>query len=530
MSAELLPASLWETPSPRPFTHFGADLEAPGALAAIAAQVAHRNQIILICGDGSAYASPTALNTVLQFYALKLHHVLYVSDSAAACATLRRGVPSLACVWSSSINATKPAADSVLIRKWWDMRFYFYNVRKRTLMRLSAELGYDVLQTDTDVAWFANPYPALQSGALRTHDLIVQADLPLANAGVLYAQRAAGPRGGEAAEGDAAAWVLRELYARIRLFSFHPEAVPRFVPWAQPPFFSNADEQTLLNDVLTSAIANATCYIFSTAIMESKMGGTRKNASFRWEHTPEAARRKELMALVRARDAERLILSPSCCAPAGYRICYGARASSKHEVLRWKLHSWELTRPGRPPNAARRSYYAKAPSWLFQHYTHMDAAAAHKPQPRASTALAFGNRSAGGAVRRSAVAGFNTFSGLPPSYMVHLAGLRMGAWHRRAVLRAHGWWHPAADALAAQQLRWGRRKGYLITPSDITRGTTRAELDTLMGNLVLLAALLGRVAVLPEALCDKLQLAKGETGQWKETRRRLGQSSPSPLL
>eukprot|EP00966_Prymnesium_polylepis_P024361 561026-Prymnesium_polylepis.1 len=69
------------------------------------------------------------------------------------------------------------------------MRFYFYNVRKRTLMRLTAELGYNVLQTDTDVAWFANPYPALKSGAIGGHDLVVQPDLPLANAGVLYAQR-----------------------------------------------------------------------------------------------------------------------------------------------------------------------------------------------------------------------------------------------------------------------------------------------------------------------------------------------------
>eukprot|EP00966_Prymnesium_polylepis_P196340 4550315-Prymnesium_polylepis.1 len=44
-----------------------------------------------------------------------------------------------------------------------------------------------------------------------------------------------------------------------------------------------------------------------------------------------------------------------------------------------------------------------------------------------------------------------------------------------------------------------------------------------MANLALLAALLGRVAVLPEALCDGLQLSKGEAGQWKETRRRFGQ-------
>ena len=70
--------------------------------------------------------------------------------------------------------------------------------------------------------------------------------------------------------------------------------------WAQPPYFSNADEQSLLNDVLTSAITNRSCYIFSTAILEAKMGGTRQNRSFRYELTPEAALRPQLMKVVRA--------------------------------------------------------------------------------------------------------------------------------------------------------------------------------------------------------------------------------------
>jgi hypothetical protein len=235
-----------------------------------------------VCGDGSAYASPTALNTVLQLYALRLRHVLYMSDGPESCRRLQRAVPSLACAWSSVLNTSKPTHDSVLVRKWWDMcaprdpigpmsltapppspslspsraaastltraralvaplslsrfggrrplirisvsrralahlrhgdrrprrRFYFYNVRKHVLSRLAGELGYNVLQTDTDVAWFANPFPALKAGTLGQHQLIIQPDLPLANAGVLYAQ---GIR-----PNDAAAWVLREMISRIR--------------------------------------------------------------------------------------------------------------------------------------------------------------------------------------------------------------------------------------------------------------------------------------------------------------------------
>ena len=145
------------------------------------------------------------------------------------------------------INTSKPQHDSVLVKKWWDMRFYFYNVRKHMLSRLAGELGYNVLQTDTDVAWFANPFPALKAGALGEHQLVIQPDLPLANAGVMYAQRIRPT--------DAAAWVLRELITRIRAFSFHPELVPKLLPWARPPFFSNADEQSLLNDCLASSIS-----------------------------------------------------------------------------------------------------------------------------------------------------------------------------------------------------------------------------------------------------------------------------------
>ena len=141
----------YETTAPPLFPSFGVDIEAPGALAKAAAEISVKNEVILVCGDGSAYASPTALNTVLQLYALRLHHVLYLSDSLASCVSLRRALPSLACVWSSQLNASKPRHDSVCVQKYWDMRFYFYNVRKHVLSRLVGELGYNVLQTDTDV-------------------------------------------------------------------------------------------------------------------------------------------------------------------------------------------------------------------------------------------------------------------------------------------------------------------------------------------------------------------------------------------
>mmetsp|Transcript_703 Transcript_703/g.2245 ORF Transcript_703/g.2245 Transcript_703/m.2245 type:complete len:108 (-) Transcript_703:1565-1888(-) len=102
----------------------------------VVAQVAYRGELILICGDGSPYGSPTALNTVLQFWALRLRHTLFVSDSAASCARLRRTVPQLACVWSSSIAPSRPNNQGLCNRKHWDLRFYFYHVRKALVARL----------------------------------------------------------------------------------------------------------------------------------------------------------------------------------------------------------------------------------------------------------------------------------------------------------------------------------------------------------------------------------------------------------
>ena len=131
-------------------------------LIAAAAQIAYRREIILVSGDASASASPMALNVVQQFRSLKLHHVLYLSDGHSSCERLRTVDPQLACVWSSFINTSRPRHAGVCVARYWDMRFYFYDIRKHLVARLAADLGYNVLQTDTDVVWFANPYPILK--------------------------------------------------------------------------------------------------------------------------------------------------------------------------------------------------------------------------------------------------------------------------------------------------------------------------------------------------------------------------------
>ena len=114
------------------FTEFGADVEQPGVLQRVVEQVAHHNEIILVSGDGSSYASPTALNTVLQFRDLGHDNVLYLSDSPHSCERLRTGVADLKCVWSSRIPTTRPPHNGLCVKKFWDMRFFFYDLRSES--------------------------------------------------------------------------------------------------------------------------------------------------------------------------------------------------------------------------------------------------------------------------------------------------------------------------------------------------------------------------------------------------------------
>ena len=61
----------------------------------------------------------------------------------------------------------------------------------------------------------------------------------------------------------------------------------RYVPWALPPYYSNPDEQTLLNDVLISSISGTTTYGGSTAKWEVRLGGTSKATDFDAQAAPQ---------------------------------------------------------------------------------------------------------------------------------------------------------------------------------------------------------------------------------------------------
>ena len=139
--------------------------------------------------------------------------------------------------------------------------------------------------------------------------------------------------------GDGLAWVLTELHSRIDEFMHAPQNVTRYVRWAVAPYFSNSDEQTLMNDVIASAVANVSMYAWSTALFEAKYGGSRKLGV--WESSAEKRQTVEVKAAVHA--AKRLL-------PAG--------AAANSTARRPQVY------PLRPLGAAgddRISWFARAP-------------------------------------------------------------------------------------------------------------------------------------------------------------------------
>lgn len=149
-------------------------------------------------------------------------------------------------------------------------------------------------------------------------------------------------------------------------------------------------------------------------------------------------------------------------------------------------------------HAAATSTLTIAPPWLFMH---LPSSVAAKAIARCRTAGANGTST----MQRPA----------PPFIMAHLAGVRTGAWSRRALIRAYGWWHPAADMLIAKQLGWGRTNRTLVLGLSGSRGgrpagllsamgravRSQAEFDNLVGNLLFLGRLLRRRVVVPELPC-----------------------------
>jgi hypothetical protein len=233
-----------------------ADLEAPGVLAGAAQRLATaHNEVVFVVTGPDATSMQMANNSLVTLAGVGLRrHTMMMADSWDTCKQM--GVMRSACYWSSRVLKNRPS-ESIVNNKFWDWRFRFYYVKKLYNARL-VELGFAVLQVDTDTVWTHDPFPMLR--AMNRSSIICMKDVGLANAGIVYAR-----------PGSAAA--LRLLYDvawRVQLFQNHPEIVGRMFPWSREPFYANSDDQTLLNDAIVSAVTGNRTYLGSTARFEAR--------------------------------------------------------------------------------------------------------------------------------------------------------------------------------------------------------------------------------------------------------------------
>jgi hypothetical protein len=292
------------------------DLEAPYVLRDAAAARARaslegdvRNLIFMASGPDDL-SMAMLRNTAGMLHKLRLRsHVMLLVDTLATCERWGDSVIPGGCYWSSR-SMSNPPSNSTSLQRYWDWRFRLYEPKKFYLAQL-VRLGFGVLAADSDVVWSHDPFPLLQrisagglasdgrqrsvqwsaqwsarpnsdearhgvgAGGRANCTLVVQPDYPLANAGLLYAR-----------PGPKTQLVLDELAWRIKLFQRHPEVVPRLVSWARAPYYSNSDDQTLLNDAIVSVATGQRDFHGSTARLEASNRHNDWHGPT-WENTAE---------------------------------------------------------------------------------------------------------------------------------------------------------------------------------------------------------------------------------------------------
>jgi len=137
-----------------------------------------------------------------------------------------------------------------------------------------------VLQIDTDTIWQHDPFPMLRLMAARS-SIVVMKDIGLANAGIIFAR----PGSADAQR------LLDDVAWRVQLLQNHPEVIPRLVPFTKalrPPFYANSDDQSLLNDVIVSAVLRNATFLGSTARYEAKNKYNTNPDVPVWETLPES--------------------------------------------------------------------------------------------------------------------------------------------------------------------------------------------------------------------------------------------------
>ncbi len=453
----------------------GGDLDDAATLSRAVSAASADGEVMLLCVGGSG-SMRAGMNLVHNFRSMGLYHMLILASERGVCEGLWAALPELACVWWPSMFKS-PRPESLYHTMFGRAALAFFEARKVLLERLVVRHRLNVLHLDADSVWFANPYPLFKT-LYADYQLIVQADNPWANAGILYVQNVV--------PGDAASWVLEELNRRIARFTYHPESV-RALPhsgWSTPPHFSNADEQANLNDVITTALNGEPSYAAGVEFYEARFKRDRGDAAAKKKMADGGwVNRMTQGDVSRARAKLARLDRQERYAPLVH-LC---------KMDLWKTSSVVPLAVPRNASAARGKLLL-APEWLFSHFPY----GAFFPSFRQCHADEWRWPTASALEQRLCMPTFRV-----PVVMVHMAGLRNGQWGRRGVMRALGVWHHAADLVATDD--WvSPRTERLLVVSGFTGGrfARMADFDKFAARLLLLGLLLRRRVVMPSMPCE----------------------------
>ncbi len=327
----------------------GGDLDSPATLPRAVEASAADGEIMLLC-VGGAGSMRAGMNLVYNFRSMGLYHMLILALSRDVCDGLWSALPELACVWwPSKLSAKRPA--SLYNTMFNPTALAFFEARKLLLEKLVIAHRLNVLHLDADTVWFANPYPILKT-LYKDYPLIIQADNPFVNAGIMYIQNVA--------PGAAAAWVIEELNRRIDRFTYHPETVTELPNsrWSTPPHFANADEQANLNDIVASGLIGRHTYGNGVEFYEARFKRDKGSKEARERMADGAWLHRTQQADVDAARSKLTTLSPAQQFDKVVHLC--------------KMRLWGPVKVANlrvPANgSAGVAPLLLAPEWLFSHF------------------------------------------------------------------------------------------------------------------------------------------------------------------
>lgn len=441
---------------------------------------------------------------------LGLEHYILLADEAATCTSLAAASPLVGgCVYGSYMHTLDDGVDPKLVAAYsasassGHNTYGLWTMRKHYMARL-LELGYNVMQSDLDILWMANPYPYLKSH-FKEYSLVMQTEgsvpTPRANAGLIYVHRVPTLHG----VSSTAQWIFHEMEQRTKERRAHPveslNAIFNGILGADDVntivyvVRQTSDEQDMLRDVVSSAFEGE----YETyATMRARMTdlANDKQTEFPNEQTPanwlRSAEEKVNGYRWDTVEADKLFEEDRFCIADGPQKEKRLVVEYRHMAPAPGFGEESVGLPSEETEKAANAF-----PWLFglqPQLLEMPSSCFDRPTPTS----------------------WEPLSKPLPAAIVHLPG--MVSQQREFLMRSMGYWHPHPVDTHLQVFPMDNSRVLALQVPD---GGLYVGLDsmdaflTLLKRLGALAAVSGRTLVVPQLRCDS-QAGTNWLAHWKK--------------